>query len=206
MMTEPGVYTCTSRGKLQLGRFTNGDPEPVARLLDPVTPTTVTADLTAVRWSKLAINCATSTVGAIGGERLGRLLMKIDVRRLVLELWAEVVAVARASGIKMAPVAGTLDIERILTLPAVVQHALLVSVGMKYRRQRSSMLIALERGRKPEIDFLNGEIVRRGAASGIPTPVNARLVELVGQIAAGKLRSSVSLLAEAREQRRGMAA
>jgi 2-dehydropantoate 2-reductase len=66
------------------------------------------------------------------------------------------------------------------------KHALLMAVGMKYRRLRSSMLIALERGRTPEIDYLNGELVRRGAAHGVPTPVNQRLVRAVMDIVDGR--------------------
>jgi 2-dehydropantoate 2-reductase len=72
------------------------------------------------------------------------------------------------------------------------KHALLLAVGAKFRRMRSSMLYALERGRPPEIDHLNGEIVRRGAALGVPTPVNAALVERVRAISAGRERSDVS--------------
>jgi 2-dehydropantoate 2-reductase len=68
----------------------------------------------------------------------------------------------------------------------------LLAVGLKYRRMRSSMLYALERGRQPEIDFLNGEIVRRGAALGVPTPVNAALVEQVRAIARGEARSELT--------------
>ena len=56
---------------------------------------------------------------------------------------------------------------------------------------RSSMLYALERGRPPEIDFLNGEIVTRGAALGVPTPVNTALVDCVRRIERGAASSSV---------------
>jgi 2-dehydropantoate 2-reductase len=59
---------------------------------------------------------------------------------------------------------------------------------------RSSMLYALERGRPPEIDFLNGEIVRRGAALGVPTPVSAALVEAVRAIEARRGSSSLAAL------------
>lgn len=206
-MALPGVYERTSRGGFQVGRAVAqaADPARIARLFEPVAPATVVQDLAAVRWSKLAINCATSTVGAIGGRRLGALLSRRFVRRLVLELWSEVVAVARAEGVKMAPVGGTMDIEKMALTPAdraakrgsrslAAKHAILLAVGMKYRRLRSSMLVAIERGRTPEIDFLNGEIVRRGAARGVATPVNALLVETVRRVAAGRARPSLILL------------
>ena len=43
---------------------------------------------------------------------------------------------------------------------------------------RSSMLAAIERGRTPAIDFLNGEVVDRARERGIEVPVNARVVEM----------------------------
>jgi 2-dehydropantoate 2-reductase len=160
-----------------------------------------------VRWSKLAINCVTTTLGAIGGVPLGRLLSHRPIRRVALEVFAEVAAVAHAAGVKVQPVGGTLDIDKIAISEAerglsfgspslAYKHSVLMAVGFKYRRLRSSMLYALERGRPPEIDFLNGEIVRRGAALGVPTPVNAALVDAVRAVEARRASSSLALLRE----------
>ncbi len=206
----PGLSQRTSRGGLQIGRLGGGgDEDPllkeVAALLGMGFPTRFVADLRAVRWSKLAINCATSTLGACGGDALGRLLQHRLVRRLTLELWSEISAVARAEGVRMAKVAGTLDIDRLaiseadrrqrLGSPALFyKHSLLWAIGLKFRRMRSSMLIAIDRGRRPEIDWLNGEVVRRGAAHGIKTPVNAALVSLVHDIVARRETSSFETL------------
>ena len=44
---------------------------------------------------------------------------------------------------------------------------------------RSSMWEDLQRGRKTEVDLLNGEIVRLGAQLDVPTPINQRIVDLV---------------------------
>lgn len=46
-------------------------------------------------------------------------------------------------------------------------------------KPKSSMLQDLENGRKTEIDAINGSIVREGERLGIPTPVNAVMVDLV---------------------------
>jgi 2-dehydropantoate 2-reductase len=61
---------------------------------------------------------------------------------------------------------------------------------------RSSMLAAIERGRPPAVDFLNGEIVERGAKFGLPTPINAAVREQVLDIARGKAKSSLTLARE----------
>jgi 2-dehydropantoate 2-reductase len=47
------------------------------------------------------------------------------------------------------------------------------------------MLQSLERGRRPEIDFMNGYVVEQGREKGVPTPVNAALTDMVREIEAG---------------------
>ena len=46
-------------------------------------------------------------------------------------------------------------------------------------RHRSSMLQDMEVGKPTEIDAICGEVCRRGAALGVPTPANRRLLEMV---------------------------
>ena len=113
---------------------------------------------------------------------------------------SECVAVAKAEGVKLEKVAGTLDLEWIALTDAdrasrgsaslTAKHALLLAVGLRYRRMRSSMLAAIERNRTPAIDYLNGEVVTRGKQHGVPTPVNERIVDTVWEIAKGRTKSS----------------
>ena len=58
-------------------------------------------------------------------------------------------------------------------------------VGLRFRRLRSSMLQSLERGRRPEIDFMNGYVVARGQERDVPVPANEALTALVHEIEAG---------------------
>ena len=53
---------------------------------------------------------------------------------------------------------------------------------------KPSMLQDLERGRKTEIDFINGYVVTLGRASGVPVPMNATITDLVHQIERGVLQ------------------
>jgi 2-dehydropantoate 2-reductase len=80
------------------------------------------------------------------------------------------------------------------------KHSVLMAVGFKYRRLRSSMLYAIERGRPPEIDFLNGELVRRGAELGVPTPVSSALVDQVRAIVRKDARSEIPALKAIHDQ------
>jgi 2-dehydropantoate 2-reductase len=56
------------------------------------------------------------------------------------------------------------------------------------------MLQDLERGRATEIDFLNGHVVALGRRLGVPTPVNAAIVETVHDLEAGALAPDPALL------------
>ncbi|MDB4961604.1 MAG: 2-dehydropantoate 2-reductase [Myxococcales bacterium] len=202
-MPEPGRYERTAAGGFSLGRLSgdlDDDIRRVGELLEAIGPVVLTTNLRGARWSKLALNCAVSALGTIAGERLGPVVRQRRYRRLALEIMSEAVAVARAEGITLEKVAGTLDLEWVAlndtdraasaSMALTAKHALLLAVGLRYRRMRSSMLAAIERGRTPAIDFLNGEVVTRGAAAGVSTPVNARVVETVWAIAKGTTKSS----------------
>lgn len=203
-MTEDGVYTRTSTGGFVLGRLDGDTSEPaltrLAELLSAVGPTTITGNLRGARWSKLAINCAISTLGTIGGDRLGALMRHAFVRRTALHVMTEVVQTARAEGVRLEKVAGTLDLDWLAIPDGVgvagwaVRHAALLAVGTRYRNLRSSMLAAIERGRPPSVDFLNGEVVARAEAHGVPVPFNVAATEAVHRLARGEARPSLNTL------------
>ena len=206
-MLEPGVYERTSEGGFVVGRLDGAADARIDRVrtvLDPIGPAEVTTNLRGARWSKLAINCAISSLGTIGGERLGDLLRQRFVRRLGLEVMTEAVAVARGAGVQLEKVSGTLDLNWIALTPADVsgpgspsllaKHAVLLAVGAKYRRLRSSMLVAIERGREPAVDFLNGEVVRGGRQLGIAVPVNQRVQDYIGAIWRRERQPGLALL------------
>jgi 2-dehydropantoate 2-reductase len=214
-MIDPGIYDRTSAGGFVLGRI-DGAPDSrldeLARILEAVGATTISTNIVGARWSKLAINCAISSLGTIGGDRLGVLLRHRHVRRLALEVMTEVVAVARALGIRLEKVSGTIDLEWIALTDServaagspslFAKHALLLAVGARYRRLRSSMLTAIERGRRPAIDFLNGEVVTRGTTLGVPTPINAAVRDRVLEIADGKVKPSHKMIRQFFEETR----
>lgn len=206
-MLAPGRYERTAKGGFTIGR--PGAPADdacrrVAALLEAVGPVATTDNLLGARWSKLALNCAISSLGTIAGERLGPLVRVRRYRRLALEVMTEAVAVARAEQVRLEKVAGTVDLEWIALTEGeraaagspglAAKHALLLAVGLRYRKMRSSMLAAIERGRVPAVDFLNGEVVDRAHLHGLTAPVNQRIVALIHAIARGEERSSRALL------------
>ncbi len=199
-MTAPGEYVRTTPGAIHLGwpgRPADAKVSAVAAALAPTGDVHVTDNLLGVRWSKLAINATITTMGAIAGVPLGRLVQDEQARELALHIFSEAVDVCGALGVRLEAVSGTFPLARLALGAAerrapglfarLWRHAALRVVGARYGGARSSMLYALERGRPPEVDYINGEIVRFGAQIGVPTPVNTELVRVIHEIAAGRL-------------------
>jgi 2-dehydropantoate 2-reductase len=197
-MRAPGVYEMTSRGELSVGEIDGVVTDRVRQLksiLDAAAPATVSANIYGVLWSKLAINCVVTTLGAVSGQLLGEMLKRSTVRHLALVITSEVVDVAEAHGITLEPVGGTLDIHNLYLPPErrgkgfgldlLGRHVIMRVVGLRFRRLKSSMLQSLERGRRPEIDFMNGYVVERGREKGVQTPINDALTAAVREIEAG---------------------
>jgi len=206
-MPEPGVYERTAAGGFSIGTLqTKRDLGELSRALEAIGPVEVTDNLAGKRWSKLAINAAISSLGTIGGDRLGALLQHRFVRRLGLEIMTECVHVARKCEVRLEKVSGTVDLEWLALTqeekvatgsPSLVaKHAMLLAVGFRYRRMRSSMLAAIERGRTPAVDFLNGEVVDRAREHGITVPVNEAARAMVWSIAKNGKKSSLDALHE----------
>ena len=127
-----------------------------------------TATLLAELWAKVFYNAALNPLGALLGVPYGRLPADPDARCIMDDAITEAFAVARAASVPLAwPDAETyraLFYERLV--PATARH-------------RSSMLQDLERGRPTEIDAINGYVAARGAALGVPTPVNTTLTRMI---------------------------
>ena len=77
-----------------------------------------------------------------------------------------------------------------------------LAVGARYRRLRSSMLAAIERGREPAVEFLNGEVIVRAERHGIEVPVNRAARDRVWKIARRQEQASHSTLRALYEQTR----
>ena len=57
------------------------------------------------------------------------------------------------------------------------------------------MLQDLCKGRRSEIDFMNGLVAKKGREAGIPTPLNDEITSLVQRIERGDLRPAAGNLA-----------
>jgi 2-dehydropantoate 2-reductase len=206
-LAGPGRVVQTSRGHTTIGEL-DGRVTPrllaLRALLAAAERVRVSTNIAGTLWSKLIINSATSTLGAVTGLTLGAMLRVARVRRVARRLVAESIRVADAEGVRLEPFGGWVDLRWIAWregggLAARLHNArggaVLLAAASRYRRLRSVMLQDLERGRPTEVDEFNGVLVARGAARGVPTPLNAALVDMVHEIERGLRASRLENLA-----------
>jgi len=200
-MHAPGVYERTGPGKNHLGELEGGNTprvEALGRILARAMPIELSANMRGALWSKLAINCMITTPCALTGQTLGEMLSTRRARLAALTIYREVIDTAEALGVKLEKIAVS---PRLLYLPAdagALRRAgldlLAKIIGRRYRKLRSSSLQSLERGRRTEIDFLNGHVVQRAGEVGVRVPMNASLVRMIHEIEAGERKMSPSNL------------
>jgi 2-dehydropantoate 2-reductase len=146
--------------------------------------------MTGAMWSKLLLNCAVTTLGAIAGTTMRDYLAHADCRALFERTYDEALAVALACRVQP---------ERMLVEPipprtAAARDAWLAEVVAAYGDLKPSMLHDLERGRPTEIDYINGYVHERGLALGVATPIAAAIVDLVTAMSGGHARPGLDHL------------
>jgi len=128
-------------------------------------PCVVSPDVRAALWTKLVMNAAFNPVSALAQARYGSIVTDPGAVATLRAIVDECVAVAAADGVRLEPAASL--------------HAAALALGGAMTGATSSTEQDLARGRPTEIDSLNGYVVRRGDALGVPVPVNRALHTLV---------------------------
>ena len=126
-------------------------------------PTEVSENVIGALWTKLVVNCAYNALSAIPQLPYGRMIAVEGVRTSMADIVTECRAVAQAAGITIGP--------------EILDTVLGLAPAMP--AQTSSTAQDLARGKRSEIDHLNGYVVRTGERMGVPTPANRLLMVMV---------------------------
>ena len=198
-MLEPGVCELTSAPDsltFSLGALSdtpNGHFGDVKALLEMMGPVEVDSNFIGTRWSKLLINAAFSGMSAVLGCTFGEAAGNRASRRYVQALIKECIDVCAVGGIRIEPVQGK-DIVKLLDYEGPVKKAVsffIIPIAIrKHSRLKASMLQDLEKGKKSEVDAINGVVCAYGRKVGCPTPANDKVVEIIHRIEDGELRPS----------------
>lgn len=120
-------------------------------------------------WSKVFYNGALNPLSAIFGVPYGRLLEVEEIREIMRNVIKEAFLVARSEiGDKLMWKSAEEYIE-------LFENSLVPSTSTHI----SSMVVAIQKGKRTEIDAINGQIVERGVLRGISCPVNSTLVKII---------------------------
>jgi 2-dehydropantoate 2-reductase len=171
-MAGPGHVRHTGRGDLVIGALPPDDRRDARSVLERLAawlersgiPCVVSDNVEGELWVKLLINCAYNAISALGRARYRRIGASPAALGVMQEAVREVIAVAQAAGVRLPD--GDL-----------LEQARRISESMSGATSSTAQDIA--RGKRTEIDHLNGYVVRRGEELGIPTPVNRTLHALV---------------------------
>jgi 2-dehydropantoate 2-reductase len=191
---EPGVALRTDTNALGYKiAEQDGSDTPRARELVEVMQaagdTEFTNDLWGDRWSKLMINCMNNALAGISGYGTAETRTNVDTRRVGIQLGAEVARVAKAHGFKLHPVLG-LAPEAVIDAAEGRKVEEVESLLMESARNAGSGGVPsfgqdVRKGRRTEIDFLNGYVSEKGREAGVPTPFNDRIVKIVHDLGIG---------------------
>ena len=168
-MAGPGHVLHHGRGELLIEPASTS-AEVARQFIAAGVPTEVSANVRGALWAKLILNCAYNALSAISKMPYGRLVLAPGVTDVMRDVVAECRAVAAADGVVLPP-----DVD------AAVRR-----IAETMPTQFSSTAQDLMRGKPSEIDHLNGYVLRRGEALGVPTPANRVLHTMVKLVESGQ--------------------
>jgi 2-dehydropantoate 2-reductase len=171
-MPAPGRIKHGGRGDLLIGDRPGRSAPPREAALARVSnwfeaagvPCRVSRNMDVDLWTKLITNAALNAISAVVRAPYGDIVATPESRETVRQLVNECVAVARAGGV---------------ALPDIDFVEMVLRFAEQFGQVFSSTAQDLDRGKRTEVDALNGFVVRRGAELGVATPANQSLLALV---------------------------
>lgn len=162
--------------------------KPIGEVIQNPNFVKTTDNLAGVRWSKLALNATFSGLSCVTGLKFGEIARRFKSRKVALKILQETFMVANALGVKLAPMQGH-DMQKLLGGKGFfnqIKGLILLPIAMKNHRELvSGMLKDIEKGRKCEIDFIDGVVADLAKQVGVQTPCIERVVEIVHGIENG---------------------
>jgi len=200
---EPGHVRRTMLKNPNVVSFHVGEPhgritrrvEELAAMLDGIDNAHVTDNLWGERWTKLCVNGMRNGVSAATGLGGNARDSHDAIRRVCIRLGGESVRVGQAMGFRLGKI-GALEPETLALASegrrgalAEIEALMLAGTNAAARSdlQRPSMAQDMAKGRRTEIEFMNGFIAEKGAEVGVPAPTHAMLTEVVTRVERGQI-------------------
>jgi 2-dehydropantoate 2-reductase len=167
-LAAPGRMKHAGRGDLVIAETPAEPAASIAAAFERAgVPCRLTDNIQGEIWQKLVLNCASNAITALTRAGYALAVRNPYTRQIMIQAVQETVDVAGAAGVRMP-------------IPTAELTRQLLNTLEKYGAEAvSSTAQDLARGKKTEIDALNGYVARRGAELGVPAPVNQTLHALV---------------------------
>jgi len=186
------------------GRITERVQE-IKRLVALADSALITSNLWGERWSKLVTNAMANGMSACTGLISKDILRNDTLRRFGARLGSEAIRVGQALGYELEEIhhidpeiiakAGEGDPGATREYDAHRLEEVNKAGGGEHRPPMGQDMV---KGRRTEIDFLNGFISRKGEEIGLPTPANAALTDIVKRVERGELQADPKHLIDLR--------
>lgn len=202
---EASLTSSLSSAKICVGAYAQGGAaqnaetvEYIRSLLQPAGAVTggefyrETENLAGVRYAKLILNAAFSSLSATTGGTFGEVAKNKKTKKAALGIMREVLCVAEQSGVRVDTVQGR-DIAALLKkrgaplgwLKEIFLRLAMPHFVKTHKNSVSGMLIDIKRGRKCEIDYITGAVSEEGRRAGVATPLCDKVTSLVHGIENG---------------------
>jgi 2-dehydropantoate 2-reductase len=169
-IAEPGVIDHYKKGAVAIGELMGHESARVLAIRDVFTaadiPCHLSKDIRRSKWEKMCWNCVFNPITVLIDDHVAKALDHPEMTGVIRQIVGEVAAVSAALKVPLP-----------LDMPERV-----VKATQEIRDIHTSMYDDWKAGRRTEIDYLNGFIVRMGRELGIPTPVNEALTAMIKTI------------------------
>jgi 2-dehydropantoate 2-reductase len=195
-MYEAGHAIRTDRGTMgfKIGEHDGKDTaraREIALIMNDVATSKVTTNLWGERWSKLAVNCMVNPISGLSGYDSAEARTDRVPRRIAVFTAAEVIQVGRARGYEVEPIYSIATQRFVDATEGKGLDEVEADMARDAKSRvggRPSMLQDVMKGRRTEINYLNGYVAEQGKQVGVKTPLNDRIVELVNAPGVGLLK------------------
>jgi 2-dehydropantoate 2-reductase len=167
--------------------------EQICRLVGTADSAKVTGNLWGERWSKLVANAMGNGLSACTGLTGAQILQSEPIRRFAIRLGSEAIRVGQAQGYQLEDILH-LAPETIAQAGEGDETAMRACDEQRFKdnkntssEQRPSMGQDMQKGRRTEIEFLNGFVVREGEKLGYSCSANAALTDIVKRVERSEL-------------------
>lgn len=187
----PGQLVQTTEGGFIIGQWPTGRSSIVdetSLLMLKAFPTEISDNIIGDRWTKLLITASLTGVGTVAGLTYGGVIADPAALKVALTVITETYDVGIATGVVFAELMGVSPSIVLVRNKADFDNAskLMDFAFSKHGATKPSMWQDIEKGRKTEVDFVNGYVVRKGKEAGVKTFANELVTKIIKEIEDGK--------------------